>query len=76
MSEHTAENDAPEPANEKPDDREAFCWELGLHLADAMESMGIEDADLSDGRLLADVVYCLGYRVIPPASGDTTGGAR
>lgn len=44
------------------DERETFCQDLGPHLTDAMESMGIEDADMSDGRALADTVYCLGYR--------------
>ncbi len=36
-----------------------------------MEQMGIEDADMSDGRMLADTVYCLGYRL--PATGVTAG---
>lgn len=51
-------------SNESSLDREIFCDELGIHLTDAMESMGIEDADMSDGRALADVVYCLGYRLV------------
>lgn len=53
-------NAAPDVA---PTDREGFCWELGPSLVDAMEQLGIDD-DLSpsDGRALADTVYCLGYR--------------
>lgn len=46
------------------DEREEFCHELGPHLADALEALGIEDADHSDGRMLADTVYCLGYRKV------------
>lgn len=45
------------------DEREEFCDTLGPHLADAMESLGIEDVDWQDGRALADVVFCLGYRL-------------
>lgn len=49
-------------------EREEFCEDLGAPLADAMDQIGIEDADMSDGRALADVVYCLGYRKPSPAA--------
>lgn len=55
--------------------RAEFCAAPGLELLGSMEQMGIEDADLSDGRMLADTVYCLGYRLNRPAdaAGDDRG---
>lgn len=50
--------------SEDAGDRAAFCNELAPHLADALEQMGIEDADLFDGRMLADTIFCLGYRKV------------
>lgn len=46
------------------DEREEFCEELAPALLLSMEQIGIEDADMSDGRALADTVYCLGYRKV------------
>lgn len=50
--------------------REDFCSDLGPHLADALEAIGIEDVDYCDGRALADTVYCLGYRKQPTSGPD------
>ena len=49
------------------DEREEFCG-AGPRAPEVLEQMGIEDADLHDGRMLADAVYCAGYRKVEAGS--------
>lgn len=53
------------------DEREEFVSEHYAELVDALLSLGIEDADWHDGRGLADVLYCTGWRKIVSLPDDT-----
>lgn len=55
-----------EHASDLADEREEFVYAHSWELTDALLGMGIEDADLHDGRALADFLFCAGWRKTTP----------
>lgn len=52
------------------DEREAFIEEHFLEMLEVLEGMGIEDPNISDGCILADTLYCLGWRKVTEGGGN------
>lgn len=52
------------------DAREGFLIDHYAELVDALQAIGFEDADWHDGRGLADVLYCNGWRKTPSTRAD------